>query len=234
MNPPLTSWSRALRWAAPLVAGLALVLGGGLVHGLWTNRWGDTHDLEEAAARLTGVPLDIGPWKGRDLPLDSERLARAEAAGYLHRDYTDPQTKQTISVVLLCGRFGPLAVHTPDVCYGGAGYQMVGSPRRLRLSAKPQAAEVWTTCFHKPNSPDAPLRVFWTWSAGKGWLAPDLPRWAFRMEPVLFKLYAAHEMSRVDDPAEDDPCVAFLRAWLPQLDRRLFLSDGPPGLVESR
>jgi hypothetical protein len=207
----------------PLAAGMVLVLAAGLVHGLWTDRWSNNADLEAAAGRLRAVPLDLESWTGRAQEFDTERIARAEAAGHLSRIYEGPDG-QKVSVVMLCGRFGPLAVHTPDICYGGAGYEMLGVPARFNVPlSETSRAEVWTARFHRPGSPgDPPLRVVWAWSAGKGWLAPKLPRWTFRREPVLYKLYVAREMSRADEPAESDPCFAFLRVWLPRVDTVLF------------
>ena len=218
------TWARWFGGVLPVVAGLLLVLVTGLVHGLWSNRWSGEADLEAASARLTRAPLHVAGWKGQDeSPLDARRLARAGAAGHLRRLYVNEQ-KQTVSVTLLCGRFGPLSVHTPDVCYGGAGYEMLGSPvrRQIRLAGG-GSAEVWTARFHKPSAPgEAPLRICWSWSAGAGWKAPDSPRWAFRMRPVLFKLYVAREMTRLEEPLDSDPSLAFLSEWLPELDRCLF------------
>src|SRR5438132_533731 len=90
-----------------VAAGMVLVLAAGLVYGLWTNRWSDNADLEAATARLREVPRDIGEWAGHDQEIDSERIARAEVAGSLLRTYAGPDG-QKVSVVLLCGRFGPL------------------------------------------------------------------------------------------------------------------------------
>jgi len=213
-----------IRNTGPIVPGLLLVLAAGLVHGLWSNRWGDNADLEAAAARLHDLPLDFEGWSGREQTIDPERLAHAEAAGCLARNYAGGTDNQKVVVMLLCGRFGPLSVHTPEICYGGAGYEMLGSPARSVVPlGDGSSAEVWTARFHKPGDPDAsPLRVVWAWSAGKGWLAPRSPRWTFRREPVLYKLYVAREMSRQDDSVESDPCFAFLRAWLPRVDEALF------------
>src|SRR5438270_9326493 len=104
-------WGR-IQQTGSIMAGMVLVLAAGLVHGLWTNRWSDNADLEAAAARLRDVPKDVGDWAGHDQEIDLERIARAEAAGSLLRNYAGPDG-QKVSVVLLCGRFGPLAVHTP-------------------------------------------------------------------------------------------------------------------------
>jgi hypothetical protein len=223
----VASLGRLFGRAAPALAvgvALTLVLVTGLVHGLWTRRWSDGADLAAAAARLQQVPLTAGDWQGRSQPpVDSERLARAQVAGSVHRAYVRKADGQKVSVILLCGDFGPLAVHTPDICYRGAGYELVGEPvrREVRLAGG-GTAEVWTARFHRPDTADAPLRICWTWSAGSGWKAPSSPRLTFRRTPVLYKLYVAREMAHLDEPLEGDPCFAFLGDWLRLVDTALF------------
>ena len=34
------------------------------------------------------------------------------------------------TALILCGRPGPVSIHTPDVCYRGLGYEPTGSPSR--------------------------------------------------------------------------------------------------------
>lgn len=223
------------RHALPVGVGLTLVFVTGLVHGLWTRRWSDGADLEAAAARLPQIPAVAGDWTGHDQPpIDAAILARAEVAGSLRREYVRKADGQAVSVILLCGPKGPLAVHTPDVCYGGAGYEVQGAPvrRELRLAGG-GTAEVWTARFHKPGaSADPPLRLCWAWSAGTGWKAPGSPRWTFRWAPVLYKLYAVREMIHLDEPLDGDPCLAFLAAWLPQADAILFDANPEKGVAQ--
>jgi hypothetical protein len=203
---------------------LGVVLCTGLVHGLWTQRWADNRDLEEAAARLERVPVDVGDWHGEDLGIDAVKLARAEAAGYLFRRYTNRGTGQSVNVMVLCGRFGPLSVHTPDVCFGGAGYATLGSATRVSVAADGGApvADLWAARFEKKTGPVAQgLRALWSWSTGRGWQAPDYPRLVFRAAPVLYKLYVVRELARPDEPLDDEPGTALLRDLLPQLDAAL-------------
>ncbi len=214
------------RRLAPL-AGLVLLLAVAVVHGLWTDRWNDGSDLERALARLDNLPREAGAWTGRDQPLDDEQadaVRRVGVARLIRRQFTRPDDPRGVSVVVMGGRFGPLAVHTPDVCYGGAGYVMAGKPACVEVSrADGVTSHFWTARFHRPAASETPpLRLFWGWNSSEGWQAPDNPRWAFRMKPVLYKLYVAREMNSLDEPLEQDPGVAFLRDWLPELDRTFF------------
>ncbi len=49
-------------------AALVLIVGAGLVHGAWTNRWGPSPALTALAARFESVPQVIGDWKVRRSP----------------------------------------------------------------------------------------------------------------------------------------------------------------------
>jgi hypothetical protein len=210
-------------------AAAALLLGAALVHGLWSARWDDGQEVQEALARLDRVPMRAGPWSGQPGPLDAEAEAQASRvgiAGNVRALFTRPGEATTVAVVLMAGRFGPLSVHTPDVCYGGAGYAMIGKPKRVEVRCADGApAALWTACFQKPHELGAPLlRIFWTWNAGEGWKAPDNPRWTFRAKPVLYKLYAAREMMSANESPDADACLDLLRVWMPETDPKLFTS----------
>ena len=40
----------------PFLVGVALLLGAGIVHGLWTDRWRPSQELADAAAALSQLP----------------------------------------------------------------------------------------------------------------------------------------------------------------------------------
>src|SRR5215210_7531380 len=105
----------------PAVLAIVTVLASGVVHGLWTDRWGMAEEPMAAAARLDQLPLDLGDWQGQ--PLDFEPSQLGPVAGYLYRRYVNQRNGASVSVSLLCGRPGPVAIHTPDVCYVASGYQ---------------------------------------------------------------------------------------------------------------
>jgi hypothetical protein len=227
MKTELRSLLERARVHLLVAAALVLLVGAAVVHGVWTDRWGDTGDLEAALKRMDDVPLIAGPWHGKELALDPEQAEQAERVGIartIRSHYVRTPENDAVSVILMGGRFGPLSVHTPDICYGGAGYVMVGKQVRCEVKREDGSiAKFWTARFHKPYSPGtAPLRIFWGWNAGTGWAAPDSPRFTFRRQPVLFKLYIAREMTSLNDPLEGDPGIPFLRNWLPNLDRALF------------
>jgi hypothetical protein len=219
------SWQKGERLL--LAAGLVLLLGAAVVHGLWTDRWGSTRDLDQALARLDRIPSTLAGWTVRDVPVDADQAegaARVGIARVVRKQFIRAGDGQSVSVILMGGRFGPLCVHTPDVCFGGAGYVM--SSRQMRqeiVCENGSTVSFWTAEFKKPGAVEAaPLRIYWGWNASKGWQAPDNPRYAFRMQPVLFKLYLVREITPASTSLTDDPAVALLKTWLPALDEALF------------
>jgi hypothetical protein len=211
--------------AFSLVIALALVIAAGLVHGQWTQRWTPSSAVETAAARLGRVPMNIGDWRGRSLELNREQLAIAEVAGHVARCYENRPGRAAVTILLVCGRPGPIAVHTPDICYAGAGYEPLGLPVRQTLSVGPSGtpAAFRHAVFAKSNAAvPTYLRILWGWTADGTWDAPDNPRLVFAPHRALYKLYLIRTMDTAEEPIEDDPSLAFLETLLPELKRALF------------
>jgi hypothetical protein len=210
-----------MRKTLPLVILAAVLALDGVVYGLWTNRWRSPEALERAVARLENVPEVIGAWQvDSSRVLDEREAAQAGFTGHLVRTYKNRVSGQALTVMLACGPAGPLSVHTPDVCYRGAGYDVMKTIAK-RTDA-PAGAELWEARFGKPESTTpAELRVVWAWNVAGDWSAPDNPRFAFAGAPALYKLYVVQELMQ-DDRGADQVCADFLDQLLPELNRQLF------------
>jgi hypothetical protein len=211
------------------IVGLTLLLGVGLVHGWWTQRWRAMPELAEAVARLEGVPGDFGRWRAEETSLPPENLARAGAAGSRLQRFTSPRSRYWFSTILLCGRSGPLSVHRPEHCYPGAGYNLFGAPVRhtIRDREGRELGEFYTARFIKREvTGSRQLRIFWSWHDGTSWRAPDYPRWSFAAAPYLYKLYVIREVDRLYDDLDDDPSVEFLREFLAEVNPHLIADCG--------
>jgi hypothetical protein len=206
----------------PAVLAIVLVVLSGIVHGYWTDRWVVSPAAAEAAARLEKVPLTAGNWRGEELPVKARETEAI--TGHLYRRYVHRETGQVVTVALVSGLPGPVAIHTPDVCYRAGGYR-VEQPIRYKCpaAAHEPAAEFLTADLHKTKAvEELHQRIFWSWNAAGAWTVPGNPRVEFAARPVLYKIYLIREMSSRDDPLADDPCIDLLRHLLPQLRQTLF------------
>src|SRR4051794_29049118 len=206
-----------------ILVGAALLAASGLVHGILTERWSSSGELQAAVARLDRIPITVGDWTGRALELNREQLRVGRIAGYIHRRYENRRTGATATILVVCGSPGPISVHTPDACYGGIGYEPM-APQARYSTPTPRPAEFWRLDLRKPPSPEPGyLRVFYAWNAAGGWKAPaGEPRLVFSRAPFLYKLYVIREMRVADEPLEGDPGLELARQLLSPLDGALF------------
>lgn len=205
-----------------IAAAVILIIGAGVVHGKWTNRFGPSPALAALAARFESVPMVIGDWKGTAYELSPAERAMAGAVACLGRRYSTSRGVK-VSVLLVGGLPGKISTHTPDVCYRGGGYTLNSpSPFRRRYGPDDRPADFRTMLATRDGTNPSVLRIFWSWNPSNGWSAPEEPRWTFGNASWLCKLYVVRETSgAVVDPGAD-PSNDFLSVLLPELDRLVF------------
>jgi Protein of unknown function (DUF3485) len=130
------------RTYAFLAAIAALLTSGVVYHALAEG----TDQLDAAAARVALVPMDIGNWHGKDDASEAVAFEQTGAKGYWMRQYVNDKTGDSVLVILMCGRPGKMAVHTPEVCYRGAGYELHEQPAAVAIADN---AMFWTAKFTK-------------------------------------------------------------------------------------
>jgi hypothetical protein len=213
------------RYLLFLVVG-AVTLGDGYLYGLWTDRWHESEELKAGVARLDRIPMTVGDWHGTAHEIDPKVVERAEFAGYVLRSYENRRTGAVVNVMVACARPGPLSVHTPEICYRGAGYQMVPGSEAVRQTVEPglghPSGEFLKATFVRddPTSPER-LRVVWAWNYKGAWAVSDHPRWKFASQRALYKMYVSQEFMPRNEESDGAACVEFLRDFLPELDKAL-------------
>jgi hypothetical protein len=209
-------------WTASAASVLVIVCG--VVHGYWTDRWQPPVATATAAGRMDALPADLGDWAG--LPLEVKNPQAGGVAGTIQRRYENRRTGEAVTVMLLCGRAGPVSIHTPEACYGASGFVFGG---KSRTAVRQNGGDFWSADAVKSTpAGDTRIRIYWGWNDGKGWAAPDDARWtyvAYRRSPVLYKLYVLRDLNGPAGTSKEDPCQTFLEAALPELDRTLFAPD---------
>ncbi len=102
----------------------ALVIACGVVHGYWSDRWQPPAETAAAAARMETLPAEAGDWVSS--PVELKNPQNGGVSGTLYRRYENHRTGDAATVFLVCGRAGPVSIHTPEVCYAADGF-VVGS-----------------------------------------------------------------------------------------------------------
>jgi hypothetical protein len=206
----------------PVLITCIAVIACGIVHGFWTDRWQKPVETAEAAARLEQIPTEVGEWISE--PIDTSSRPIGEVDGCVQRRYMKRGTSgPAVVVALVCGRPGPVSIHTPQACYTANGYD-VGDPHRIQ--SPDGKGEFWTAdAIKRKLTEETRLRLYWGWNAGESWVAPDDARIRFTGHcQVLHKLYVLRELGSLNESADDDPCLEFMRVFLPALEKTLFVA----------
>jgi len=81
---------------------------------------------------LAVLPINIGAWHGKDLPLNDEAAGMRDAADYLNRSYTRHAGTERVELFIRFGsRTRDLMPHRPEVCFPGNGWSQKKSTEIL-------------------------------------------------------------------------------------------------------
>jgi hypothetical protein len=191
-----------------------LILAAGAAYGQYSQRWGPTTELLSAGRSLESLPSEIGEWKLQgDEPISAGAIRMLECTGYLNRRYVSNQSGDSVVVAIVVGPPGPIAVHTPEICYSSRNYTVVDDRQPVRFegsTARPHT--LWNTIFESKDAYAERMSVFYGWSNGTEWVASKSPRFEFAASGQLYKLQLAGLMRESSESGGSDPCARFLKA----------------------
>jgi hypothetical protein len=174
-----------------LIQGLVLIGGMTLVAGVvpaWLEGKSRTGIASrELGEKLASFPVQLGEWEcisDERLKPQVERTLRCD--GYINRVYWNSRTGGRVSLAILHGPRGPMAVHTPEICYSSRGRVPAGEPQEVVGQAEASGNTFWKLAFKQPKDVKADLEVWYAWSDGGEWIACSYPR--YWMTNNLFKL----------------------------------------------
>ncbi len=200
----------------------------GIVHSQMTNSWKLSPVSRVAGERLAGVlPKDFGNWRfDHQNEFPPEVLNILEQPVYVSRVYQHVQTGDTVTVAVIVGNTGPVAVHTPEICYSSRDYTVAGDrTKQAIVAADGRQHQLWRLELEANQADALPLTVLYGWTTGTQWEATERPRYAFGGLSHLYKLQVAAILPERRGDPEFDPVQEFLAGFLSQLQ---------PQLVESR
>jgi hypothetical protein len=112
-----------------------------------------------------------------------------DCVGYVYRRYVNQDSGQSIQLVIVAGPPGPIAVHTPEICFSGRAYEIQNERTEIFLESPPDEwHSFWRVDFTTRNAAADRLRVYYAWSLGEMWQASRSPRFEFAGAPWLYKI----------------------------------------------
>lgn len=195
-----------------------------ITHAYLEAGWQSQSQIKALAARLQELPDSFGDWQRtsrKEIP--SRILQVLRCYGYISDSYENTQTGSVISVAVLFGPRGPIAVHTPEICYSSVGTQSVGSRRTDSIESGNTTDVFWSTRFTKQGIQEPILEVWYGWSDGGAWHASENPR--YWMTDFLYKLQISGQLQRGDGTSD---CRSFLHSFLPVLRKHLGSREALP------
>lgn len=193
-----------------LVLCVSLTILSGVLRGMVDQRWGVSEEMEQAAQRVEALPEQIGNWNANQIQsLDADAAKMLRCAGSTVRSYVHTKTGEAVSLIFLVGPAGPLAIHTPEVCYGASTFTTV-EPRQQTVITDVNGGEhpFSVITFAENRVGQRLQRVYYSWNRDGKWVAPDSPRTSFAGAPMLYKVQIA--TNAVGKNAEMDAAERFI------------------------
>lgn len=208
------------RWILGAAVSLALIAVGGLLQGSMSNRWGVPQKYTEIGATLREIPMKIGPWQAaEEQTMEPSHLATLECEGYILRNYVHQSTGESINVAVLFGPKGPIAVHTPEICFSSVNMQTTSMRAPQKFDFDGEQNTFWRLGFVSNSIEKTKLSVAYAWSDGGPWVAAERPR--FWRSDYLYKIQtAARTLNSKQDSTEE-----FFRYFLPELRKSMTLKS---------
>ena len=211
---------------------IVITLATGLLQGKMTNRFGVPEDMNVAAKRLENLKkvlkTSFGPNKEWRMIATKDMtdlvVETLECREYINASFVSTKHPGIqVDGFIILGPPGPVAVHTPEICYSSRDYKIKGDRDTVRIFPEgPQEDEFWALTL-RSNEVDADiLRVYYGWADEGPWTAPDSPRITYGGGSKLFKMQLAVKLPSDAVLSEVDACQTFLQAFLPVVNSQLF------------
>jgi hypothetical protein len=186
-------------------------LGTGALQGWLSGRWIDRSKQQDISQAITNLPTSVGDWTlQNDVPIGEAALSLLNPFGHINRTYANEKTGWVISIAVLYGLKGPIAVHTPEVCYSSRDFALL-APKSAYTIPIPNEGTLWRQEFQSQRVGAEHMMVYHGWSDGGPWMAAKNPR--FLRTETLTKI----QVAAFGADQEKDPIPEFLEQFIPSL-----------------
>jgi len=210
LSDPQPPALKSRSFAVAVVIGLTLF--SGVVHGFLDGRWENPTDLRAQGDLLGKLPSRCGDWVlVKSMPLDQGAADLLRCHGSEVRVYRNEVTDVLVNVAVFFGPRGPIAVHTPEVCYSSAGTKQTREKMVETIETPGGSHQLWSVQFRKDLETEPSLEVWYAWSDGDEFEAAANPR--FWMVDNLYKIQVAGPVGL----RSESYCQDFVKSFLPKL-----------------
>jgi hypothetical protein len=210
------------KWFLGIGCAMALILLGGVAHGVLSNRWGVSENIQALGSQLNSIPMEIGPWQCAEESKLEDRTIYGilEASGYISRTYVHQSTSEAITVFLVFGPKGPIAVHTPEICYSARDVTQTSERQAVPADYDGKDGQLWKLGFETNSIDKRKMNVYYGWSDGRAWQAAQSPR--FWRADYLYKIQTSCQAVGKKEDSTDE----FLKVFLPEVRKVMRKIDG--------
>jgi hypothetical protein len=170
--------------------------------------------IDRPPFNLAEIPRTMGDWVSRvdeDGQLDPEVAVLAGSSDYIVRTYLDKKSGDKITALAIYGKSSKVFVHSPDVCYPAAGYELVKEAVDREMSVPGLKGTVhyrWSIFMKKVNGISHYQETYHTFYYNGEWLADPAAQWkSFRYHPSMYRILIDRPVSGLSDethrPTED-------------------------------
>lgn len=215
-NSPIATGQERSRWFVGVGTAMAMLMLGGVSHGLLSNRWGVPEDIVALGNKLSEIPKEVGPWKcSSESQLDKTTEKLLETKGYISRVYTHESTGESVNVFVVFGPKGPIAVHTPEVCYKAQAVTQTSERSPVTVESEGKEGNLWKLGFETNSIDKRKMSVYYGWTEGGPWQAAQSPR--FWRTDYLYKIQTSCQATGKKEDSTDE----FFKFFLPELRKYL-------------
>lgn len=132
--------------------GVLACTGAGVVHRLvYAYLARGPESVPMTAEELNRIPLQLGEWEGRDVPLDEAVVRATDTDAIVNRTYSLRGSGRSVGLYVAYGvRSRDMMPHRPEVCYPGTGHTM--QDREARTIALADGAKLACTVYRFSGS----------------------------------------------------------------------------------
>jgi uncharacterized protein DUF3485 len=208
------------QYLVAVLLAVGLTVASGTVIGKMSNRWGPSQDSLAAARKLEEFPEEFGNWKLRSSERMSDDVVEMlECSGHFSRVYANQESGEVVNVAVTVGPSGPIAVHTPEVCFSSRAHKTLESRKSTAVGDSDD--QFWATTFESNDLNANLIRVYYGWTPGDHWAATENPRVSLAWCPYLYKIQLASHLPAGTDLTSNDPCKNFLEDFIPVMKEHL-------------